>query len=92
MFEVGDGSKIRFWYDLCGIRLLRNIFRFCIVFHKRCCSRLLGDVRCFYNVLETFESAPFPKSVWRHNVPLRVTFFAWMAALGKILTMDNLKK
>jgi hypothetical protein len=25
-------------------------------------------------------------------VPLRVTFFAWLAALGKILTMDDLKK
>jgi hypothetical protein len=26
------------------------------------------------------------------KVPLRVTFFAWSATLGKILTMDNLRK
>jgi hypothetical protein len=31
-------------------------------------------------------------SIWRIKVPLRVAFFTWSAALGKILTMDNLRK
>jgi hypothetical protein len=30
--------------------------------------------------------------VWRTKAPLRAAFFAWSAALGKILTMDNLRK
>jgi hypothetical protein len=32
------------------------------------------------------------KSIWRIKVPLRAAFFTWSAALGKILTMDNLRK
>jgi hypothetical protein len=35
---------------------------------------------------------PFLRRIWRIKVSLRVTFFAWSAALGKILTMDNLRK
>jgi len=31
-------------------------------------------------------------SVWRIQAPSRVAFFAWSAALGKILTLDNLRK
>jgi hypothetical protein len=30
--------------------------------------------------------------VWRTQAPLRAAFFAWSAALGKILTVDNLRK
>jgi hypothetical protein len=30
--------------------------------------------------------------VWRTQAPSRATFFAWSAALGKILTVDNLRK
>jgi hypothetical protein len=33
-----------------------------------------------------------PKSVWWTQAPSRVAFFAWSAALGKILTLDNLMK
>ena len=29
---------------------------------------------------------------WKARVPPRVAFFVWMAAKGKILTMDNLRK
>jgi hypothetical protein len=29
---------------------------------------------------------------WKSKTPLRVAFFVWMAALGKILIMDNLRK
>jgi len=32
------------------------------------------------------------KSAGRTKAPLKTAFFAWSAALGKILTMDNLRK
>lgn len=31
-------------------------------------------------------------SIWRNKAPLRVLFFDWLAALEKILTVDNLRK
>jgi hypothetical protein len=35
----------------------------------------------------------FPwKSIWKVKVPVRVSFFAWTAALGWILMVDNLRK
>jgi hypothetical protein len=38
-------------------------------------------------------SCLFPwKSIWKVKVPVRVSFFAWTAALGRILTVDNLRK
>ena len=30
--------------------------------------------------------------MWQSKVPPRVAFFSWIAALGKILTMDNFWK
>jgi len=51
------------------------------------------NVRFFYHTLTHKETIHFPwKSIWRTNAPLKVDFFAWAAALGKILTLDNLKK
>jgi hypothetical protein len=51
------------------------------------------DVRSFYKIFAYKETAHFPwKSIWRTKVPLKVAFFAWVAALGKILTLDNLRK
>jgi hypothetical protein len=39
------------------------------------------------------KGSRFPwKSVWRTPAPSRATFFVWLAALGKILTLDNFKK
>jgi hypothetical protein len=32
------------------------------------------------------------KIIWKRKVPPRVAFFTWIAVLGKILTMDNLRK
>jgi hypothetical protein len=29
---------------------------------------------------------------WKSKAPPRVAFFVWMAVLGKILTLDNLRK
>jgi len=51
------------------------------------------DVRSFYKVFACKEEDPFPgKSIWQTKVPLTVTFFAWLAMLRKILTLDNLRK
>jgi hypothetical protein len=32
------------------------------------------------------------KSIWRTKVPFRAAIFVWSVTLGKILTMNNLKK
>ena len=32
------------------------------------------------------------KSIWKQKIPSRVAFFVWIAALGKCLTIDNLRK
>ena len=32
------------------------------------------------------------KGIWKVKVPLRVSFFMWTVSLGKILTLDNLRK
>jgi len=51
------------------------------------------NVRSFYKILAYKEIAHFPwKSIWWTKVPLKVAFFAWVAALGKIFTLDNLRK
>jgi hypothetical protein len=51
------------------------------------------EVKSFYNILISNVNAPFPwKSIWRTKAPPRVAFFIWSTALGKILTMDNLRK
>lgn len=56
-------------------------------------KRRLFDVRSFYNVLVCNDGTPFPlKTIWRIEVLLRVTFFAWSATLKKILTMENVRK
>jgi hypothetical protein len=56
-------------------------------------KRGLFDVKSFYTRLISQDCLPFPwKSIWRVKAPARVAFFVWTAALGKILTMDNLRK
>ena len=51
------------------------------------------EVSSFYNVLISHVSFPFPwNSIWRTKAPLRVAFFVWLVALGKILTVGNLRK
>jgi hypothetical protein len=50
-------------------------------------------MKSFYNVLIYRDCNPFPwKSIWRTKAPPRVAFFVWSATLGKILTLDNLRK
>jgi len=50
-------------------------------------------VKSYFSSLAGCEGSRFPwKSVWRTQAPPRAAFFAWSAALGKILTADNLRK
>ena len=50
-------------------------------------------VSSLYHVVACNHGTPFPwKSVWRTKVLLRVACFAWSLVVGKILTMDNLRK
>lgn len=56
-------------------------------------KRRLFDVRSFYNVLVPYDGTLVPwNCIWRNKVPFRAALFAWLAALGKILTLDNLRK
>jgi len=49
--------------------------------------------KSFYSVLSCNDGFRFHwKSVWQTKVSLKVAFFAWLAALRKIFTMDNLRK
>jgi hypothetical protein len=57
------------------------------------CRKGRFEVKSFYNILNSNVSFPFPwKSIWHTKAPPRVAFFVWSAALGKILTLDNLRK
>ena len=47
----------------------------------------------YYNLLMGSNDYCFPwKSIWKQKIPSRVAFFVWTAALGKFLTIDNLRK
>lgn len=49
------------------------------------------EVKTFYKALVCHKAASFPwKGIWRVKSLKRVAFFVWTAALGKILTHDNL--
>ena len=51
-------------------------------------------VKAYYSILTTqLDITLFPwKNIWRSRVPSKVTLFVWSAALGNILTTDNLRK
>jgi hypothetical protein len=49
-------------------------------------------VKSYYTMLHSSEHSSFPKkSIWKVKGPLRIAFFLWATALGRILTIDNLK-
>ena len=51
------------------------------------------EVKSFYKILQPGSVQIFPWRVIRKSkAPLQVNFFLWTAALGKVLTMDNLRK
>ena len=52
-----------------------------------------SDVSNYYQALLGVSIQSFPwKSIWKQKVPSRIAFFVWIAALGTILTIDNLQK
>jgi hypothetical protein len=56
-------------------------------------SQKIFQVRSYYSVLLNPSRISFPwRSVWKAKVPSRVAFFSWTATLGRILTIDNLRK
>jgi hypothetical protein len=51
------------------------------------------EVKTFYKALVCHKATSFPwKDIWRVKAPKQVTFFVWTAALGRILTYDNLRR
>ena len=47
----------------------------------------------YYSLLVGPIDFCFPwKSIWQQKIPARVAFFVWTAALGKCLTINNLRK
>jgi hypothetical protein len=53
----------------------------------------LFKVKSFFSSLTCSGDSRFPwKCVWRTQAPPRAAFFTWSTALGKILTVDNLRK
>jgi hypothetical protein len=50
-------------------------------------------VKSYYQIMPNSVQYSFPwKSIWKVKAPPMVAFFVWTAALGKILTLDNLCK
>lgn len=51
------------------------------------------EVSSFYLAQMGVCEQSFPwRSIWKTEVPCRVVFFVWIAALGNILMIDNLHK
>lgn len=51
------------------------------------------SVSSFYKSITQEPYTQFPwRKLWRHKAPPKAAFFVWTAALGKILTTDNLRK
>jgi hypothetical protein len=64
--------------------------------YRLCCvpsKKGVFKVKSYFSSLVGSEGRCFPwKSVWRTQAPPMADFFAWTGALGKILTVDNLRK
>jgi hypothetical protein len=51
------------------------------------------QVKSYYKEICSPGTGSFPwKSIWKSKVPPRIAFFTWTAALGKILTAENLRR
>ena len=56
-------------------------------------SNGIFSVKSLYNDLSPRRAGLFPHGlIWNPSVPSKVSFFAWKASWGKVLTMDQLKK
>jgi hypothetical protein len=51
------------------------------------------QVKAYYRAILPQSGFTLPwKSIWKSKAPPRVAFFVWTAALGRILTTDNLRR
>ena len=51
------------------------------------------SVKSLYSILEPGDSPLFPSgSIWKVSVPPKVSFFAWEASWGKVLTLEQLQR
>ena len=51
------------------------------------------EVSSYYQAFLGVCTQSFPwRSIWKQKVPSKVAFFVWIATLGTILTIDNLRK
>ncbi len=56
-------------------------------------SQKVFSVNSFYRRLISPAHRCYPwKSVWKPLAPSKVNFFIWTSSLGKVLTIDNLRK
>uniref|UniRef100_A0A2N9GE37 Reverse transcriptase domain-containing protein n=1 Tax=Fagus sylvatica TaxID=28930 RepID=A0A2N9GE37_FAGSY len=56
-------------------------------------SKHVFAVKRYYRALLNPPTVLFPwKLIWKSKTPPRVAFFSWTAALGKVLTTENLRK
>jgi hypothetical protein len=56
-------------------------------------SQKVFSVNSFYKCLLLLACRDYPwKTVWKPHVPSKVNFVIWTASLGKVLTIDNLRK
>ena len=61
--------------------------------HSKPASNRGFEVRGYYSSFYPPTLVSFPwRMIWQSKVPPRVAFFSWSASLGKILTIDNLRK
>jgi hypothetical protein len=51
------------------------------------------EVKRYCDILQFGESSLiYWKSIWKVKAPPCIVFFTWMAALGKVLTINNLRR
>jgi hypothetical protein len=63
------------------------------VVHWRSSGKPKFTVSQYYKALVPCVAVDFPwKAIWKPKAPPRVAFFIWTTSLGKILTIDNLRK
>ena len=75
---------------LYSIKIQRNSED--VIWWTPTCSRVF-EVKSSYKELSIRGSMSFPwKSIWNAKLPTKVAFFVWTAALGNILTVDNLRR
>uniref|UniRef100_A0A2N9H5P7 Reverse transcriptase domain-containing protein n=1 Tax=Fagus sylvatica TaxID=28930 RepID=A0A2N9H5P7_FAGSY len=91
-FKVGDGSRLRTTYRISG-----SSHHWDIAFSRQVQDCELETVTALMELLYSYpiRRGSLDELCWRpssRKVPTRVAFFTWTAALGKILTVDNLRK